>query len=131
MMIMCGTPVESAARWSKLGDGRQTADGKSGAAVVSGGGHAVGAGADLATPCACATAARYAARPAARSIPLNRAAAASQSTRIGGVGREQRRRGADVGHGILTRRLNGHARQAGPPFERLTQIGRASCRERV
>jgi len=31
MITMCGTPVESAARWSKLGDGRQMPDEKSGA----------------------------------------------------------------------------------------------------
>ncbi len=42
------------------------------------------------------------------------------TARIGGVGSEQRRRGADVGHGILTRRLNGHTRERGPPLERLT-----------
>jgi len=58
MMTMCGTPVESAARWSKFGDGRQIAEGKSGAAVVSGGGQAVAASAGPATPCACAIAPR-------------------------------------------------------------------------
>src|SRR6266545_2122929 len=42
------------------------------------------------------------------------------TARIGGVGSEQRRRGADVRDGIMTCRFNGHARQAGSPLERLT-----------
>src|SRR5207249_4215878 len=42
------------------------------------------------------------------------------TARIGGVGGEQRRRGADVGDGIVTCRINGHARERGPPLERLT-----------
>src|SRR5499426_4336644 len=83
MITMCGTPVESAARSSKFGDGRQMADGKSGPTVVSGGGQAagatVGASAGCGGLCVSATAATYAPRPAGKSISLKRAVATFQS----------------------------------------------------